>query len=552
MNDAQTESDASDETPSVHHLARWMNEMIAHERFSDLVSGTVQLFDRMVQYHTDQLRDAIRKRAREVFGPKSEQISDDQLNLLVELFREQLEEKPTPELTGAAAEIDEAQPSGEKLSEKSQARRRKGQQRSARFSPALPRVPQVVSVPESERKCPSCEAERGVIGFDQSEQLEYTPAQFFVKQIRREKRACASCRDAVVRAPAPPRVIERGELGTGLVAQILVSKYLEHMPLHRQRESYKRSDVDLPRSTMGDAVAAACQLLQPVAQRIREQVLAHDIVSTDDTGLRVLDRSHPQGAKRGFLWPYLADHRLVYFAYTESRAASGPAAWLQDFRGYVQVDGYSGYNGLFRGENCPRIEVGCFMHARRYFVQAIEAGDVRALPAIQQIRALYAIEREAKDQKLDAEGRKALREQKAKPLLAELEGWLAAMAPRAAPKSPLGAAIGYAQNRWPALLRYLADGRLEVDNGEVERIIRIVALGRRNYLFAGSDAGAERAAIVYTVLVTARLHELEPWAYVKDVLEKLASDWPHRELDRLLPDAWANEHPEARRSPRPA
>jgi len=552
VDDAQAHVETPDEMPSVHHLAQWMNEMIARERFSDLVSGTVQLFDRMVHHHTDQLREALRKRAREVFGPKSEQISDDQLNLLVELFREQLEKKPTPELTGAAAELDEAQPSGDKPSEKSQERRRKGLRRSARFSPALPRVPLLVTVPESERKCPGCEQERGVIGFDQSEQLEYTPAQFFVSQIRREKRACASCRDAVVRAPTPPRVIERGELGTGLVAQILVSKYLEHMPLHRQRESYKRSDVDLPRSTLGDAVAAACQLLQPVAKRIREKVLAHDIVNTDDTGLRVLDKSHPQGAKRGFLWPYLAGHHWVYFDYTPSRAASGPTAWLQDFKGYVQVDGYSGYNGLFRGENCPRIEVGCFMHARRYFVQAIEAGDVRAVPAIQQIRALYALEREAKDESLDADSRKALRERKARPLLAELEGWLAAMAPRAAPKSPLGAAIGYAQNRWPALLRYLDDGRLEIDNGEVERIIRIVALGRRNYLFAGSDSGAERAATAYTVLVTARLHELEPWAYLKDVLEKIASDWPQSELDRLLPDAWAKEHPEARRSPRPA
>jgi hypothetical protein len=192
------------------------------------------------------------------------------------------------------------------------------------------------------------------------------------------------------------------------------------------------------------------------------------------------------------------------------------------------------------------------MHARRYFVRAVDAGDLRALPAVAQIRALYAVEREAKDAGLDAEGRRVLREQKARPLLDELHEWLEAMAPRATPKSALGQAIAYAQNRWPALLRYLDDGRLEIDNGEVERLIRIVALGRKNFLFAGSDAGAQRAAVAYTILATCTLHELDPWAYVKDVLEKIAGGWPQREIDRLLPEAWAREHPEALRRQRPA
>ena len=248
----------------------------------------------------------------------------------------------------------------------------------------------------------------------------------------------------------------------------------------------------------------------------------------------------------------MAGHRFAYFAYTPSRSGAGPQAELRDFAGYVQVDGYAGYDALFRGEGCARIEVGCWMHARRYFVEAVEAGDLRALPAVAQIRALYGVEREAKESGLDAERRRALREQKARPLLAELADWLAAMAPRANPKSPLGQAIGYAQKRWTALTRYLDDGRLEIDNGEVERLIRIVALGRKNYLFAGADAGAERAAVAYSVLATCTLHELDPWAYVTDVLEKIAGDWPQREIDRLLPDRWALEHPEALRRTRPA
>jgi transposase len=539
---------ASEETPSIHNLSTWMRGMIAEERFDDLVDGTTQLLDAVIERHLEQLRDAFLKRARALYGRRSEQLSDAQLELLFDLFREHAEEASAPELRGAAAELDEAQ-AKEKPSEKSQRRRRQAQ---PTFPAELPCETVIVAVPEAERACTACGEERDLVGHDESEQLEYEPAQFRVRKIRREKRACRTCRDTVVRAPAPPRVVERGKLGAGLVAQVLVSKYLEHTPLYRQREIYKRSRVSLPRSTLGDAVTAACHHLLPVARRIRERVFAHDIVSSDDTGLRVLDKQHPKGSKRGYLWPYVAGHRWAYFAYTPSRSGEGPRAELADYAGYVQVDGYAGYDALFRGEDCPRIEVGCMMHARRYFVQAVEAQDLRALPAVAQIRALYRIEREAKEHGLDAEARRALREQRARPLLAEFRDWLAAMAPRATPKSPLGQAIGYAQNRWTALLRYLDDGRLEIDNGEVERLIRLVALGRKNFLFAGSDAGAERAAVAYTILATCRLHELDPWAYVKDVLEKIAGDWPQRELDRLLPDRWAEEHPDALRRQGPA
>jgi transposase len=539
---------ASETTPSVRHLADWMREMLAENRSDDLIDGVVQLVDGIIERHVDQMREAFIQRARERFGRKSEQLSDAQLELLFDLFYEQVEAEAVPELQGAAAELDEGQPK-DKPSEKGQRRRRKG----ARDFPAdLPRETVTVEVPESLQACATCGEPREVIGHDESEQLEYEPAQFRVREIRREKRACPKCRDAVVRAPAPPRVLERGKLGTGLIAQVVVGKYLEHSPLYRQREIYKRSGVDLPRSTLGDAVAAACHHLLPVARGIRARALGDDIVSTDDTGLVVLDKHHPKGSKRGYLWPYVADHRWAYFAYTPTRSGQGPQAELGDFSGYVQVDGYGGYDALFRGEACPRTEVGCMMHARRYFVRAVDAGDLRALPAVAQIRSLYGIEREAKEAGLSAEERQALRRAKAPPLLEELQDWLQTMAPRATPKSPLGKAIGYAQKRWAALCRYLEDGRLEIDNGEVERLIRLVALGRKNYLFAGSDAGAERAAVAYTVLATATLHELDPWAYVKDVLEKITGDWPQREIDRLLPDRWAEEHPDALRRQRPA
>jgi len=221
--------------------------------------------------------------------------------LLFELFRERVVEACAPELTGAAAELDEAQSPKDKPSEKSQHRRRQAE--SAGFATELPRETVTIAVPAARSPAKAAVPSAPSSAMTRASSFEYTPAQFRVLRIRREKRACASCRDTVVRALAPVRVIERGKLGSGLVAQILVAKYLEHTPLYRQREIYKRSRVNLPRSTLGDAVAAGCHLLLPVARRIRERVLAHDIVSTDDTGLRVLDPQHANGSKRGYLWP---------------------------------------------------------------------------------------------------------------------------------------------------------------------------------------------------------------------------------------------------------
>jgi transposase len=534
--------------PTVSTLADWMREKLSQGSAEEMVQGVVQLFDAMAEQHARVLL-RFKQELRQRYGRRSEQISDAQLDLLFELFQEQVAEADTPELSGAQAELDEAQPKG-KRSEKSERRRRRAA--SSAWPEELPRETLTVAVPEGEVRCERCGETREVVGYDESEVLEYVPASFRVRKVRREKRACGRCRDTVVRAPAPPRVVERGRLGSGLVAQILVSKYLEHTPLYRQRQIYRRCRVSLPRSTLGDAVAAACHLLQPLARRIRERAFAQDILATDDTGLVVLDKSSPKGSRRGVLWPYLAGHRWAYFAYSPSREWRWPQEELKEYRGYLQVDGFGGYEELFAGDDSPRTEVGCMMHARRYFVRAVDGGDLRALPAVGQIRALYRVERQAKEREIEPEARRVLREAEARPLLDEFSEWLEAMKGRATPKSPLGQAIAYTRSRWTALTRYLEDGRLEIDNGEVERLIRIVALGRKNFLFAGSDAGAERAAIAYTVLATCALHEVDPWAYVKDVLEKIAAGWPQREIDRLLPDRWIDEHPEALRRNPPA
>jgi transposase len=528
-----------------------MRSMLESGRADEMIAAVTALVDEMAESHARVLL-SLKQSLKHRFGRRSERlISDEQLRLiyegvLAEKAQEQTEAK-APELGPPTLEVDEGQPRGE-----SSPRRERQKQRGRKpLPPELPRQEVVIPVPEAERTCAGCGQERAVIGHDESERLEYVPASFVVRRTRRERRACPRCRDAVVRAPAPPQLVERAALGEGLLAQVLVAKYKDHLPLYRQRQIYRRQGVDLPRSTLGDAVAAAAFALRPLAERIGERVRAAPIVQTDDTGIRVLDRDHPGNTKRGILWPYVAE-RLAAFVYTPTREGRFPKAWLEGYRGYLHLDGYSGYDALFEGEACPRIEVGCFAHARRYFVRALDAGDDRALEPVAFVQELYRVESEAQQEALAPAGRAARRQERARPILDELAAWLATMQERVAPKSPLGRAIGYTRGRWPALLRYLEDGRLEIDNNRVERLVRLVAVGRKNYLFAGSDAGAERAAVLYTLIATCTLHELDPWAYLKDVLEKLAAGWLQREIDALLPDRWVLEHPEALRCERPA
>ncbi len=525
--------------------------MIAAGRVDDMIQGVTTLLDGMAERHArDLLR--LKQELRRRYGRSSERLSEDQLALVFEALDAQARAagEPPPRV-----ELDEAQPRSPEQPEREKRKRRAAKRKP--LPTTLPRERIVVAVPEAERACTGCGEPRAVIGFEQSEQLEYIPARFLVREIAREKLACPRCKQSgVVCAPPPPKLVERGLLGSGLVAQVIVAKYKEHCPLYRQREIYKRCGVDLPRSTLGDAVAQAAALLEPVARRIRKRVLAADIVSTDDTGLLVLDRDAPGHIKRGFLWPYVAEGRFASFDYTPTRQGAGPQTLLADFRGYLQVDGHAVYHKLFEtklGEPTPRrLEVGCWAHGRRYFVRALEAGDLRAGAIVALVQQLYRVEREAKERGLAPAERKALRGEQARPVLDKIAHWLTDMQPRVLPKSPLGEAIAYVKTRWTALTRYLEDGRLEIDNSQVERLIRIVAVGRKNFLFAGSDEGAKRAAILYSVIGTAALHEIEPWAYLKDVLEKIAGGWPQRELDALLPDAWAAAHPDALRCPRPA
>jgi transposase len=478
------------------------------------------------------------------FGKKSERLNPQQLALLMGEINdlsggdEKLEVKPE-------AIVDEGQPR-EGKEPKPERGKRKPLPRD------LPRQTVAVRVPEEARRCAGCGESMPTIGAETSEVLDWIPGHFEIRRYEREKCACRCGDGSVVTAPAPSKVIEKGLPGAGLLAHVVVSKYQDHLPLYRQQQIFRRQGVDLSRATLGRWCAEAAALLEPVARAIQQRVLAAHVLQTDDTHLRVLDRDRPGGSKRGFLWVYVGDRRWACFDYTETRCADGPLAFLSQREGAVQADAYSGYDALFDGEHARCYEVGCWAHVRRGFVEALEAGDVRAAQPLDWIQALYQIEEHATREGLAAAQRQQLREEQSQPVLAQIDAWLQQNADRAPPKSPLAVAIGYARNQWQALVRYIADGELEIDNNRSERLMRLIAVGRKNYLFAGSDAGARHAAVLYTVIATCRLHGIDAFAYLADVCERIATGWPQSRLADLLPDAWLAANPEAPRSSPPA
>lgn len=296
--------------------------------------------------------------------------------------------------------------------------------------------------------------------------------------------------------------------------------------------------VDLPVSSLSNWVGAGAQALEPIAQAIAGKTLAAHVVQTDDTGVTVLDRDRDGGSKRGHQWAYLGDLRWLTFHYTPTRSADGPCEFLAGRRGWVQADAYSGYDRLFRAPGSAAVEVGCWSHARRYYLEALPK-DRRAAVALHYIGQLFDIERQAKQTQLPPEARREFRQQHSRPVLDSLGRWVKETYPAAAPKSPLGQAVQYTVNQWIPLTRFCEDGRLELENNACERALRQVAVGRKNWLFAGSDEGARWAAVLYSVLGTCRLNGVEPWSYIRDVLEKLAGGWPNSRLEELLPPNWA-------------
>jgi transposase len=372
--------------------------------------------------------------------------------------------------------------------------------------------------------------------------LEYEPARFKVIRHVRPKFACSGCA-AIVQAPAASRPIARGLAGPGLLAHVLVSKYADHLPLYRQSEIYTREGVDLDRSTLADWVGQTSSLLRPLGKALAQHVLAGAKVHADDTPVPVLAPGAGR-TKTGRLWTYVRDDRpagddtapAVLFRYSPDRKGLHPQTHLKKFHGILQADAFAGFNALY-GERI--VEAGCWAHVRRKFYDITQTGaSPLAEEALERIGALYAIEKELRGQRSD--WRSTVRRARAGPLLVEFRAWLEGTLSKVSMKSTLATAIKYALARWAALVRYIDDGRIEIDNNAAERAIRAVALGRKNYLFAGSDAGGERAALIYSLIGTAKLHGLDPQAYLRHVLDRIA-DHPVSRIDELLPWNLATE-----------
>ena len=386
-------------------------------------------------------------------------------------------------------------------------------------------------------QCPECGAPMKKIGEDVSEILERVPEHFKVIRHVRPRLACTKC-DAIAQAAAPSRPIARGLAGPGLLAHVLVSKYADHLPLYRQSQIYAREGVELDRSTLADWVGSTSALLDPLVRALGKYVLAAEKLHADDTPVPVLEPGRGS-TKTGRLWTYVRDDRpagsdapaAVWFQYSPDRKGERPQAHLKPFRGVLQADGYAGFDRLY--EDGKIVEAACWAHVRRKFYDIHEANKSPiAAEALARIGELYAIETEIRGKPPDE--RRDVRQARAGPLLDELHVWLSATLTKLSGKSELALAIRYALSRWPALLRYRDDGRLEIDNNAAERSLRAVALGRKNYLFCGSDGGGERAAAIYSLIGTAKLNGLNPEGYLRTVLEKIA-DHPINQIDKLLP-----------------
>ncbi|NQY56850.1 MAG: IS66 family transposase [Ilumatobacteraceae bacterium] len=405
---------------------------------------------------------------------------------------------------------------------------------ATRISKDLPRERVVLELAEADRKCSCCGEAMQQIGEEVSERLDYTPSVVKVIETVRPKYACKQHEDAGVLTAEPPiHPIKKGMATAGLLSHVLVSKYKDHLPLYRQSRIFARHSAEIPESTLCDWVRQAADMLQPVVAAMRTSVLESDVVQTDDTPVLVIDRQHQQGRRHGFLWAYVGDRAEVAFDFTPGRSRAGPMRFLDGYRGILQADAYAGYDQIFASGDV--IEAGCMAHARRKFVEAEKADPTNVGHVLATMRRLYSVERQAKEQGLDAAARRELRQRESKPLLEAMGPWLRDLHRSVLPKSPLGKATGYAVRQWDALNRFVDDGRIEIDNNRVERQMRQVAVGRKNWLFAGSDAGGVRAATIYSLVCTCGLLGIEPWAYLKDVLQRIAEGEP---VDALTPRLW--------------
>jgi transposase len=479
----------------------------------------------------EKLRAELELFQRYLFGRRSERHVEDP-------GQGRLFEQPTNG-TPPAPELPEA------ADEEITYRRRRPGHGWSELPPHLPREEVRLDVPEAERICKCCGEPMQKISEDRTERVDYRPARVVVKVFVTPKYACVKKHGGVIQMPSPPGPVPGGRFDFGLVAQVVTSKTCDHLPLYRQQDVLARAGIELSRSTLCEIMASAAFLLEPLAALLKQRLLASDWLGADDTPVRLLDRAHPEGVRLARFWLYRGPETAPYnaFDFHESRSRDGPREFLGNYQGWVKVDAYGVDGGVYLGSARMRASC-CLAHARRKFDEAKSSHPRLAAEALGFFQQLYDLEDQARE--LSAEVRQALRQAEAAPLLEKLRTWANEQAAQALPKLKFGEALGYLRNQWEPLTNYVQDGRLPIDNNATERDLRALTIGRKNWLFIGSQEAGPRAAILYTVVASAARHDLDVWAYLRDALERLATGGTDPAC--LLPDVWAAAHPAAIRS----
>lgn len=529
--------EAKKKRPKKGRVLDVLKELLAEGRDEDVVALVSQLVARNTE---------LEKKLQKVFTNKREGMSTSQLVLLLDGLVDAVGLEEINEKLRTASGIDE-------LAAKAKDVKAAKPQPPLRKPPpaSLRRVDNPIRVPDAERACPQCGKERACIGHDVTEVVDLIPAEVIVRVDRREKVACHDCDSQHQRAPVGDKVVPGGKMGTTLVAHVIVDKYRRGLPLHRQKEEFESRGYEVAVSTLADQVMWGTDLLRPLWRAAMAVVLEAIIMHLDATGLPALDRDTPNGIKVGSLWGYVGvegNLATALYLYTSTGKAKaqrpgelGPEDILKLRQGYTVADAATLFDKSFRREGI--IECGCNMHSRRYFTRALDAGDPRAALPLAAFKKLYDVEEEVRDR--DAAAKLEARQSKSKPVYDELGAWCRAHQPHEPPSSPMGKAIGYLLNNETPLRRFLENGVVPIDNGAVERLHVRAAISRKNYLFAGSDAGGERAAIAYTLLGCCQLADVDPVEYLADVMPRMTRRMRIADLPALLPAQWKLTRPAA-------
>lgn len=484
----------------------------------------------------DKTQRLLRQLLEAKSGTRSEQLSADQLRLFAQernVAELSASKSTQPEAATETQEDDGDLPPGAGREDQDQSRPRGRRP----LPPHLKRERIEHDLAEEEKHCGSCDEDLRPIGEETSERYEYIPAQLRVIEDVCKKYACAC---SVKTATKPPQPIEKSAAGASLLAQMIVSKIADHLPVHRQAKIFRRFGVEIPDQTMCGWMRQSAELLDPLYVRLKQFVLSSKVVGTDDTPVKVLDRNLKRATRKGRFWPYLGDrdHPAAVFDYTPTRERAGPEQFLKTYRGYLQADAYVAYDSFFTNPARGLVEVACWAHTRRHFHQALDTDSARMGAVLAYIAHLYKVEKRARRSGVVGEGLRLLREHASQPVLEALHEYLEKIREEVLPKSEAGQAVAYALKNWTALIRYLEDGDLSIDNNHTERSLRGIAVGRRNWTFVGSDRGGQTMAVLRSFVTSCELAKVDPFAWFQDVLTRIG-ECSIQHLDDLLPHRWA-------------